>query len=174
MRNVKVVAYQETWPQEFKSEAHKIQEALGQLPVHIHHIGSTSVPGLSAKPVIDIMPVVPKIDEVDAYTEAMQKLGYEALGAYGIEGRRFFRKGGDERTHHVHVFEVDSPEALRHLAFRDYLRAHPDVASAYGELKQRLAETYPEDMESYISGKEAWIRGTEEKAIRWYREERYL
>ncbi|SDJ14248.1 GrpB family protein [Salimicrobium halophilum] len=172
MRQVEVVTYKETWPEEFESEALRIHEALDQIPVYIHHIGSTSVPGLSAKPVIDLMPVVPKIDEVDTHSEGMQKLGYEAMGAYGIEGRRFFRKGGDRRTHHVHVFELDSPAAERHLAFREYLRAHPDVASAYGTLKRSLAETYPEDMESYISGKEEWIRTTEERAIRWYREER--
>ncbi|SIS45215.1 GrpB family protein [Salimicrobium flavidum] len=172
MRQVRIVTYKETWPEQFKSEARRIQEALGQIPVRIHHIGSTSVPGLSAKPVIEIMPVVSRIDEVDNHTVAMQKLGYEAMGAYGIEGRRFFKKGGDNRTHHVHVFETDSPQALRHLAFRDYLIAHPDVASAYGQLKQELAETYPEDMESYISGKEEWIRRTEGRAVRWYREER--
>ncbi|WP_347860900.1 GrpB family protein [Salimicrobium sp. PL1-032A] len=172
MRQVNVVTYNEAWPKQFESEARSIQAAMNHTPAFIHHIGSTSVPELPAKPIIDMMPIVAHIDEVDHYNDAMKHLGYEAMGTYGIEGRRFFRKGGDSRTHHVHVFEAGSPEAERHLAFRDYLINRPDVAFSYGTLKRGLAEIYPEDMEAYISGKAEWIQRTEAEAIRWYREER--
>lgn len=136
----------------------------------IHHIGSTSVQGLSAKPIIDIMPVVKDLSNVDAYDEKMADIGYEALGEFGISGRRYFRKGGNERTHHIHLFEEGSPHIERHLAFRDFLRAHRDFAMAYSELKEGLAKDFPNDMEAYIAGKADFIKEVEKIALEWYRE----
>ncbi len=103
--NIEVVPYNANWPVMFEQESTLIQHALGTNCLIIHHIGSTSVPGLPAKPIIDILPVVKNILGVDKTTTAMEGLGYQAKGEYGIVFRRFFQKGNNIRTHHVHVYE---------------------------------------------------------------------
>src|SRR6185436_9586865 len=115
---------------------------LGNAVVAVHHIGSTAIPGIHAKPVVDILLEVTDIAQVDAATEAIERLGYEARGEFGIRGRRYFRKGdgSGESTHHVHAYRTGSRDVERHLAFRDYLIANPEEARAYSVLKQRLAE----------------------------------
>ncbi|SEQ90732.1 GrpB domain, predicted nucleotidyltransferase, UPF0157 family [Virgibacillus subterraneus] len=168
MRKVEVTPHNDQWPLMFKEEAEKLRAILGQEVLEIHHIGSTSIQGLEAKPVIDIMPVVKNIIEVDSYNRSMEGIGYEAKGEYGIVGRRYFQKGGDNRTHHIHVFESGSPHIDRHLAFRDYLRAHQDVAKEYGTLKRNLMDQHPYDMESYINGKAEFVMKTERSALAWY------
>ncbi|AIF42851.1 GrpB family protein [Virgibacillus sp. SK37] len=170
MRKVQVCSYNPAWADRFNEEAVKLQQIFGDLLQHIYHIGSTSVPGLKAKPIIDIMPVVKDIEKVDSYNEGMQRIGYEPMGEYGIPRRRFFRKGGEDRTHHVHIFEIDSPEAIRHLAFRDYLRVNPAISESYGNLKQHLATQFPTDMERYIEGKNDFVKEIEAKAVKWYKE----
>ena len=99
----------------------------------------------------------------------MEALGYEAMGEFGLVGRRYFRKEHPPgiRTHHVHTYQVGSPEIERHLAFRDYLLAHPEDAQKYGELKLKLAQKYPEDIEGYINGKDEFVKEIEKKAIQW-------
>lgn len=170
MRKVEVVKYNPEWNQKFEEEAAKLSRLFEEKLVAIHHIGSTSVEGLAAKPIIDMMPVVRDIERVDDCMERMEALGYRGLGEYGIPKRRYFRKGEEERTVHVHVFEEGNPDVIRHLAFRDYLRAYPDVRDAYGELKLQLAAHHPDDMEGYIQGKHDWIIETERLATKWYKE----
>lgn len=170
MRKVEVLAYDPSWQTRFEEEAGKLTRLFGEELVAIYHIGSTSVEGLAAKPIIDLMPVVRDIERVDAYTERMEALGYRGLGEYGIPKRRYFRKGEDVRTVHVHIFEDGSPDVVRHLAFRDYLRAFSEVRDEYGALKQQLAEQHPDDMEGYIQGKHDWVVGTERLASIWYEE----
>ncbi|MFE8697539.1 GrpB family protein [Cytobacillus sp. FJAT-53684] len=169
MRKVEVCSYNKKWALMFEEEVEKLDRVFGSESVVIYHIGSTSVQGLKAKPIIDIMPVVTNITIVDKYIEKMGKIGYEPKGEKGIPGRRYFQKGGDNRSHHVHIYEVGSPEIIRHLAFRDYLRNHPDEKKSYGELKERLAQQFPYDIDSYINGKEHLVREIEEKAMDWYR-----
>jgi GrpB-like predicted nucleotidyltransferase (UPF0157 family) len=169
MRKVEVLPYDNQWPSKYEEEANKLRRIFGGQLVAIHHIGSTSVPGLAAKPIIDILIVIKDISLVDKYNQDMQSIGYEAKGENGISGRRFFQKGGDNRTHHVHIFEVASPEIERHLAFRDYLRSHPDAAKEYGDLKRKLAQRFPYDIESYIKGKECLVAQIEKQAVEWYR-----
>ncbi|MCZ8517026.1 GrpB family protein [Paenibacillus filicis] len=131
---VVVTEYSDNWRQKFSEESQKIKDILGNELIDIHHIGSTSVPGLKAKPIIDIMPVVKDIKKIDSFNKQMTGLGYECMGELGMKGRRYFRKGGDNRTHHVHVFQGDNKEDIsRHLAVRDYLRIHPDEANRYGD-----------------------------------------
>jgi len=164
-----VVEYDPSWIENFNKEAALIRQVFGDILVDIHHIGSTSVPGLKAKPVIDMLPVVTDLAKVDQLNDRMIEYGYEPMGELGISGRRYFRKGGYNRTHNIHVFQADNyREILRHLAFRDYLRAHPEDAIAYGELKARLAALYPSDIESYMDGKDTFIKETEKKALEWY------
>ncbi|MEI5909591.1 GrpB family protein [Bacillus spongiae] len=170
MRRVEVSSYNEKWSSMFTEEVEKLSLIFGNEIVDIHHIGSTSVPGLKAKPVIDIMPVVKDIDLVDKHYQEMQDIGYDPKGENGIPKRRYFQKGGDNRSHHIHIYEVGSEEIKRHLAFRDYLRKHPDDKKSYGELKEKLAKQYPYDIESYINGKERLIKEIEGKALDWYEE----
>ncbi|MXJ74052.1 GNAT family N-acetyltransferase, partial [Escherichia coli] len=136
-------------PIQFEQEAEGIKKALGGNCIEIHHIGSTSVPGLAAKPIIDMIPVVLDISKVDSANAAMQVLGYEAKGEYGIPFRRYFQKGYNLRTHHAHIFERGNSEIERHLKFRDWMRAHPEDREAYACLKQELAHQHPYDITAY-------------------------
>ena len=106
-QHIVVVDYDPLWPLLFRKEADAISRILGDNLVLIHHIGSTSVPFLAAKPIIDIMPVVKDLSGVDAVSEEFVKLGYEYLGEFGIKGRRYLRKGGQERTHQIHIFQME-------------------------------------------------------------------
>lgn len=169
MRKVEVMPFSERWSLDFEKEAAALHEIFGVEMIEIHHIGSTSVHGLSAKPIIDILPVVKDISQIDQYNGKMGAIGYEAKGENGITGRRYFQKGGDERTHHVHIYEVGSSEIERHLAFRNFLRTHPEKAKVYGDLKERLALQFPYDIESYINGKAELAGQIEREAVAWYR-----
>ncbi len=124
----------------------------------VEHIGSTAVPGLVAKPILDLLAGLQPLD-VAPGVAAMEALGYEYLGEYGIPGREFFRKGGDARTHHVHAVELGGPQWVRHVAFRDYLRAHPDEAARYGAAKRSAATAVDGDWESYCGGQGAGRHG---------------
>lgn len=166
---VTVVDYRPAWERMYQEEAERIRRILGGELLAIHHIGSTSVRGLKAKPIIDILPVVRAIDRVDAYNQSFEQLGYACMGEYGIPGRRFFRKGEDVRTHHIHIFQADNQRDItRHLAVRDYLRAHEQAARAYEALKCRLAERYPDDIAGYCDGKDAFVKRLEREALVWY------
>ena len=166
---VRVVAHVPGWISGFDAEANRIAAALGDTAVAIHHIGSTAIPGIFAKPVVDVLLEVDSLARLDEKGSAMTGLGYEAKGEFGIPGRRYFRKNGAPgvRTHHVHAFEAGSPAIERHLAFRDYLIAHPREAQVYSALKRRLASEHPDDMEAYMDGKDAFIKEHEAKAIHW-------
>lgn len=143
---------------------------LGHRLLEIYHIGSTSVPGLAAKPIIDMMPVVKDISTVDECNHGMEGLGYIVKGEYGIPGRRFFYRNAENNSCNVHVFQGGDLNVERHLAFRNYLQAFPRIAEEYGQIKKRLATEFTWDIESYINGKDRFIRETEKKAVAWHRE----
>lgn len=165
---VTVHAYNSNWPHLFKEEAEKLKVIFGDQLIDIYHIGSTSVPGLHAKPIIDMLPVLKDIKIADQLASEMEDLGYEALGEYGLPGRRYFRKGADNRTHHVHMYDPSSNDEIeRHVAVRDYLRQHPEAAAEYGALKVKLAVAHPNDIESYISGKNDFVQQLESRAVQW-------
>ncbi len=169
-QHIIVRTYDPVWEQTYKLEKELITSILGQNLVEIHHIGSTAVKGLSAKPIIDIMPVVKSLSKVDIVADEFVKIGYEYLGEFGINGRRYLRKGGDERTHQIHIFQSDDKQNIeRHLAVRDYLRSHENEARQYGELKTKLALQFPYDIDGYCKGKENFVQELESKAILWYR-----
>lgn len=166
---VEVVEYKREWPILFSVEAEKIKNILGNELVNIYHIGSTAVENLKAKPIIDIMVVVKDIRKVDNYNKEFEALGYEPKGEFGIVGRRYFRKGLEIRTHQIHIFQENNLKDIeRHLAVRDYLRAHPKKAFEYGQLKSRIAAMFPSDIESYCNGKDAFVKELERKALEWY------
>lgn len=164
-----VVAHDPAWKLKFEFEAENIARVLGRVVAAIHHIGSTAIPGIHAKPIIDILLVVEEIRGLDDRIAAMERLGYESMGEYGIPGRRYFRKddASGTRTHQVHAFSSGSPEIARHLAFRDYMIAHPTVAEAYSTLKERLARQHPDDREAYMDGKDPFIKEHEARALAW-------
>ncbi|SDM76540.1 GrpB domain, predicted nucleotidyltransferase, UPF0157 family [Psychrobacillus sp. OK028] len=167
MRKVEVVAYSEEWNKKFEEEALQIQEILGSEIIAIHHIGSTSIKDLSAKPIIDMMPIVRDITKIELYNNTMISNGYIPKGENGLSGRRYFQKGGYNRTHHVHMYEQGNPEIERHLAFRDFLRVHSNIAKTYGDLKEALAKKFPYNIEAYINGKEKLAKEIEQKALQW-------
>ncbi|AKG05276.1 hypothetical protein AAV35_011115 [Salimicrobium jeotgali] len=166
---VEVRRYEGRWKELFEEEARRIEAIFGEELFNIHHIGSTSVFGLKAKPIIDIMPVVGNIEKVAIFNEQMERIGYEPMGEFGIEGRRYFRKGREHRTHQVHIFQADNEQDIkRHLAVRDYLCAHKEEAERYGDLKERLAKKFPENISGYADGKDKFVKELERKALRWY------
>ncbi|WP_214893559.1 GrpB family protein [Exiguobacterium sp. H66] len=168
MRQVIVTPYQEVWAEMFETEAAQLRAIFGQRLRGINHIGSTSVAGLSAKPIIDILPVVDTLGEIESFDTAMEALGYEVMGEFGMPGRRYYRKGGDARTHHIHLYADGSPEIRRHVVFRDYLRQHPQEATAYSDIKEQLAKQHPVDISAYIAGKDAFVKEMEHRAFTWW------
>ena len=168
-RKVDVVPHNPNWRSLFETESKQIAIAFGENVIAIHHIGSTSIETIYAKPIIDILVEVSSIAKVDAQNSAMQLLGYEYMGEFGIKDRRFFLKDNSAgiRTHHVHVFEFGSAQIARHIAFRDYLNVHLEDAQAYNILKQSLAEKYPHDIDRYIDGKSGFIQEIDRKAAEW-------
>lgn len=166
---VEVIPYDLRWQDAFVAAAKEISVALGETIAAIHHIGSTAIPNIYAKPIIDILVEVNDLAQVEARNAAMEALDYEAMGEFGIAGRRFFRKHNamGDRTHHVHIFEEGSPESDRHLAFRDYMIAHPESAQQYSQLKRSLAAKFPNHRESYMDGKDSFIREKEQQALKW-------
>jgi len=168
-RRIIVAAYDPLWPREFERAAGEVVAALGPKLLAIHHIGSTSIPGIHAKPVIDMLAVVADLAAVDQRRAAMEQLGYEVMGEFGIPARRYFRRDDStgRRTHQIHAFADGSPHVRRHLAFRDFMRAHPALAGEYSDLKRRLAEAHPHDMEAYMDGKDGFIKEMESRALEW-------
>lgn len=172
---VTVVQYDPNWIIEYQKEELAIKEILQDDLVNSFHIGSTSVPNLKAKPIIDILLVVNDIENLDTYATSFEELGYEVMGEFGITGRRYFRKGGYNRTHQIHAFQYDHIQEIeRHLSFRDYLREHPEISQAYGELKSRLADQYPTDIEGYGNGKNDFVQKIESEALKWHWRQRSL
>jgi GrpB-like predicted nucleotidyltransferase (UPF0157 family) len=135
---VRLTDYREEWRSMFEEEARFLMTVFGDEVVSFEHFGSTAVPGMKAKPVVDMMCIVKDISAIDSYNEQMVALGYDAAGDWGIEGMRLFRKGGENRTHHIHVYQSCNPQIERHLVFRDYLRAHPEEAARYNRFKEEL------------------------------------
>ncbi len=166
-----VLPHNPRWVSDFELESRRVLEALGSNALEAHHIGSTAIPRAIAKPIIDILVAVAQIEPVDQQNHHMESIGYEPLGEYGIPERRYFRRrdASGTRTHHVHVFPVHSPQVDRHLAFRDFMNAHPTWALAYSKLKRELVAKYPESMEDYHSGKNDFIAQVDQLAAAWKR-----
>ena len=122
VRIIEVVPHDSRWAGEYLKEAERIKHVFGEELLEIHHIGSTAIPGIYAKPIIDFLVGVKDILRVDSFNPAMEKLGYQAYGEFGISGRRYFPKGLIVRTYQIHVFQSGDPQIARHLNFRDYMR----------------------------------------------------
>jgi GrpB-like predicted nucleotidyltransferase (UPF0157 family) len=162
---VRVVPYDPAWPELYAAEVARLEPILRShgVALRVEHTGSTAVPGLAAKPILDILAGRHGEDERAAAIAALQAGGYVHRGEQGISGRDFFRRG-EPRQYHVHLAAIDSSFWRDHRAFRDYLRAHPNAAAAYAKLKQELAARHPLDRESYIEGKTGFVEGILEAA----------
>lgn len=154
---MRVVPYHPAWPLRFTQEAVRIRGFLGELALALEHTGSTAVPGLAAKPILDILGGHPPGADVPSYIAAFERAGYVHRGEQGIPGRHFFRRG-DPRSFHLHLAIRDGSFWREHLTFRDALRGDPGLRAEYEALKLALAERYPSDRESYINGKTAFVR----------------
>lgn len=161
--------YHSDWPLIAAGHVERLQ-VLGSTLLAVHHIGSTAVPGLAAKPVIDLMPVVENLAELDSRQTMVEALGYVWHGELGIPGRRYCTLSGEEGTRLVqlHCFEASSPHVTRHLAFRDYLRTHPGAMQEYENEKRRAWQLHPADSHAYGAEKAAWIQKTEQIALAWF------
>ncbi len=153
---VYLVPYQAKWPQQFQVEKERLQKALGELAVAIHHIGSTAVPGLAAKPVIDIMLEIPALEDALACIGPLQELGYIFIDHPENVDRRFFRKGSP-RSHHLHLVEQGSQALRNHLDFRDALCEDNSLREQYQLLKEALASSFSTNRKAYTDGKEEFI-----------------
>ncbi|TAG43795.1 MAG: GrpB family protein [Betaproteobacteria bacterium] len=169
--SVRVVAPDPDWLISFAIESQRIRGAVGGNVVALHHIGSTAIAEIYAKPIVDMLLVVADFERLDGSTAALTEMGYKAMGEFGIPGRRYFRKDGSGglRTHHLHSFVVGHSAVDRHLAFRDYMNANPSAAQVYCALKRNLAAQHPNSMDADMDGKDAFIKQHETIALAWRR-----
>ncbi len=157
--------YRQHWPQDFESAARELRDIVAHEIVSIHHIGSTAVPGLAAKPIIDILIASKDLAQIDHRSELLLTRGYLAWGEYGLSGRRYFTlDAGDVRVRNVHIYEFGHPDLARHLAFRDYLRANQALCREYEALKRHAFALHPSDIGAYNDLKDAWIKRAERAA----------
>lgn len=164
---VRVVEYDDRWPELFIAEQRRIREHCGALPLSLEHVGGTSIAGMCAKPVLDIIAGRPSLAPARDYVCAFEELGYQHRGERGVSGREFFCKG-EPRTHHLHLVVEGGPLWREYVAFRDYLRAHADVAREFARLKRILAERFARDREGYMQAKSVQV----EEILRLARAER--
>jgi GrpB-like predicted nucleotidyltransferase (UPF0157 family) len=167
-----IADYDPRWPAIFEEERARILEAVGEWLLDIQHVGSTSVPGLAAKPIVDIMPGLRSLDDAPRVIAGMQSIGYQYIPVYedDLPERRYFvrppgRGYWHNRLFHVHAVETVSRFWRRHLAFRDYLRAHPEACDEYAALKRRLATEHGADREGYTEAKSEFITSIERLVI---------
>ena len=163
---VRLVPYRPEWPSLFEQEKRRILAAIGQHVLDVQHVGSTAIPGMLAKPILDIGIAVESFEEATVCIAPMEALRYRYRGELGIPYRHYFVRG-EPRTHQVHMLEREGPEWGRMLLFRDFLRAHVEARRAYADLKQRVATVHSADVERYTKEKGPFI----EKIIKEARRE---
>jgi GrpB-like predicted nucleotidyltransferase (UPF0157 family) len=153
--------YDPEWRDLFEQEKELLEKTFGTRILAIEHIGSTAIPGIPAKPIIDINVAVSSLDDIDDFIVGLQKLGYEYIPERRFPDRQFFPKGPAElRTHHLNLVELDSETGWRNeLLFRDYLRSHEDARSKYADVKRKLAALYANDRDEYTEQKGEFIMG---------------
>lgn len=157
MPAIEVHDYDPQWTAFFEQMYARLWPVVADIAVSIEHVGSTSVPGLAAKPIIDIDIVVPSTKEVPAAIERLAKLGYAHIGDLGVTGREAFRNPPDPIAHHLYVCPKNTLGLRNHMAVRGFLRLQPGKAHEYGELKKSLAREFPDDLDSYIEGKSEFL-----------------
>lgn len=167
-RAIEVVDYDPNWKKIFEIEKVLLTKTIGINVVNIEHIGSTSVVGLAAKPIVDILIEVADLKELDKANKRIETLDYKIKGENGISGRRYFQKGGDQRSHHVHAFETNDLHLHRHRVFKAYLIEHFEIASEYGSLKKEAVSKCDNDINIYMALKNNFIQKHEKLALEWF------
>jgi len=167
-RIISVVDYDPLWPRVFDKEKTILAQICGSNAISIEHIGSTSVEGLAAKAIIDILIEVKSLNQLDCIDSDFQRAGYVVKGENEIDGRRYFQKGGPKRSHHVHAFKTNDAQLLRHRSFKAYLLAHKGIADDYGYLKKEAAQRSLNDAQAYMLHKHDFIEHHQQLALRWY------
>jgi GrpB-like predicted nucleotidyltransferase (UPF0157 family) len=160
------------WAERARAEIARLHRALSSVLVTVHHIGSTSIPGIMAKPIVDLIPVVTDLDSLDRIMPAVKSIGYECLGEFGLPGRRYCRRNDPvtgKRAYQLHCYAEGWPEIDRHLAFASYLRTHPAIAKEYEAEKIRAAALHPDDTYKYNDAKNDWIKLIERDALEWWK-----
>ena len=157
MRTIAVVDYDPMWPRVCEEVRATVWKVLKDFAIAVEHVGSTSVPGLAAKPIVDVDVVVASDSDIGKAIEQLATFGYEYRGDLGVTGREAFRNPPGVTSHHLYVCREGVTPLRNHLALRDYLRSHPDKVVAYGDLKKRLAQQFPHDIDAYIAGKTNFI-----------------
>jgi len=171
---VVVIAYDPAWAAAFASLRDRLAAALGDLAAGIEHVGSTAVPGLDAKPIVDVDVVIRRREDLGDVVRRLAELGYEHLGDLGIVGREAFRSAPGSPRHHLYVCAAGAAPLQAHLTLRDVLRGDPKLAAEYAALKRELAERFRDDRDAYTEGKSAFITavllreraGGEKRALR--------
>lgn len=167
---VRIVDYDPAWPSLARGELRRIEEALGDAAVRLEHLGSTAVPDLAAKPILDLQLSVDALSARERYVGPLERLGYLFVPEPESPDYHFFGKPAERpRTHHLHVCEAGSEHELRHVALRDFLRAHDDEAARYAALKRSVAARHPGDRHAYIAGKDEYVAALEARALAWAR-----
>ena len=158
-KRVEVVPYDKAWPAAFEAIKGEIENAVGDLIVAIEHVGSTSVEGLAAKPIIDMDVIIADYSVFDAVADRLNTIGYIHEGDLGIQGREAFRYADKPllMQHHLYVCPQGSKELFRHITFRDFLRSHPEAAKRYSAVKEQAAQLFPSEIDKYMEYKSACI-----------------
>lgn len=170
---VELRSHDPAWALLAEAEQVALFDALGDILLAVHHIGSTAVPGIRAKAIADLMAVVRDLAVLDARRGAIEALGYQWWGELGLHGRRYCTRsdaGTGKRLVHLHAYAEGSSDITRHLAFRDFLLRHPDVAADYEREKLRCQRLHPEDSHAYGNCKNGWIQTVETQALSWHSE----
>ena len=154
-KRVRVVPYDPQWPRNFEAICKEIREVLGEKAVAVHHVGSTAVPGMSAKPIIDLDVEIQSRSDFPAVRDRLKTAGYIHEGDLGIRDREAFRYTGKQhlQIHHLYVCPSGSRELHRHLTFRNYLRTHPEAVREYSRVKETAARHHPDSIEGYMEFK---------------------
>ena len=166
---VELLSHDPAWALCAQAEETALRAALGEVLVAVHHIGSTAIPSIRAKPVVDLMPVVRELRALEALRGAVEALGYEWCGEFGLPGRRYCRKDDPltgKRLVQLHAYAEGDHGVLRHLAFRDSLRRQPTLAAEYETEKLRCQHLHPDDSRAYSICKADWVRNIEAQALR--------
>lgn len=163
MRTVELLPHDPVWARRAREEAYAIADVLGEDLLSVHHVGSTAVPGMCAKPILDLMAVVTAVEVLHQHRAAIEALGYRWRGENGLPGRRYFTRDDSrgQRQVHLHAYAEGAADIARHLAFRDRLRADPALAAAYESEKSRCRAAHPQDPAAYNACKSGWIAAVE-------------